>query len=666
MLKLLKFFITFKLPILISTVFIFFSCNQIFEPFIQRGTIKISNPKIIYKLSGLWKFTDRDSPENTDFLDKDWSEINVPGHWITKGYSNRNIGWYKLYFTISENFKNKDLAIIIKNAINSHEIYINGIKIGGVGEIISENEIIKNARPVVHYIPNTLIKSNSLNVISIRLADDVGGGGLAMAPLLCEREICEKEFQLQTMILGGIIFFFLFIGLYNILIFFANKNDYSYLYFGISVVAFSFVTLGNERYTYSLSENFKVHFYIFHPSVYLCSIFVLLTINSFFESKLSIFSSILIIIFSILFSISIFAGVIPEFRKIYYSLIYFYQISILNSLLGIEMIRIIYHARKQNKAGNIYIFLGAISLILSIFLLTLYLLGFINKIFMNEGFTVMICSFTIAFAVRYKSIRDKLYQIEQRNSVELETKVIEKTKELIEINQKLSDSNNIKDKLFSIISHDLKTPLYALKETLNLFNNKQMSKTSLLKYIQIVNMTIETNKFLLENLLHWSLSHMKDSELVIEIIDPRPLIMEVYALHESFAVSKKVQIKINPMAKVSCKGDRNALRLILRNLLSNAIKFTPRNGIIIIDIENSENRCNIIIQDSGIGMNSDTIKYLFQYQRDKISIGTNQEGGSGLGLYICKEFLEKMNGSILVESQPGKGSRFIVELVKSN
>jgi signal transduction histidine kinase len=159
---------------------------------------------------------------------------------------------------------------------------------------------------------------------------------------------------------------------------------------------------------------------------------------------------------------------------------------------------------------------------------------------------------------------------------------------------------------------------------------------------------------------------MKDSELAIEIIDPRPLIMEVYALHESFAVSKKVQIKINPMAKVSCIGDRNALRLILRNLLSNAIKFTPRNGIIIIDIENAENSCNIIIQDSGIGMNSDTIKYLFQYQRDRISIGTNQEGGSGLGLYICKEFLEKMNGKIFVESQPGKGSRFIVELVKSN
>jgi hypothetical protein len=209
--RLIKFIITLKLPILTLLLFILFSCNQIFEPYIQEGMIKISNPKIIYKLSGLWKFTDQDSPENTDFLDKDWGEINVPGYWITKGYSNRNIGWYKLYFTISENFKNKELAIIIKNAINSHEIYINGMKIGGVGEIISENEVIKNARPVVHYIPSNLIKYKSLNVLSIRLADDVGGGGLAMAPLFCERELCEKEFQLQTMVLGGIIFFFLFI-----------------------------------------------------------------------------------------------------------------------------------------------------------------------------------------------------------------------------------------------------------------------------------------------------------------------------------------------------------------------------------------------------------------------------------------------------------------------
>jgi signal transduction histidine kinase len=640
------------------------NCNQVVEPFIIDGSIKISNPKIIYKLGGLWKFTYHDSVKNSDNSAENWENIYVPGYWITKGYSNNNIGWYKLFFTIAEDFKTKELAIIIKNAINSHEIYINGYKIGGVGEIISENEVIKNARPVVHYIPQNIINYKTINTISIRLADDVGGGGLAMAPLICERELCEKEFQLQTMVLGGIIFFFLFIGLYNILIFLANKNDYSYLYFGISVISFAFVTLGNERYTYNLSENYKVHFYIFHPSVYLCSIFVLLTINSFFETKLSHFSILLIGIFSLLFSISIFAGTLPEIRKIYNSLIYFYQISILNSLLGLEMIRIIMDARKLKKAGNTFLLMGTLSLIISIFLLTLYLIGFINKTFMNEGFTMMICSFTIAFAIRYKSLRDKLYEIEQRNNNELESKVKEKTKELIEINQKLSDSNNIKDKLFSIISHDLKTPLFALEETLNLFHNKQMSKPSLLKYIQSVNMTIETNKFLLENLLHWSLSHMKDSQLVIENINPRPIVLEVYALHESFAISKKVKIKINPMADVNCWADRNALRLILRNLFSNAIKFTPRNGIIIIDIEKTEEYCNIIIQDSGIGMNSETIQLLFQYQRDKISIGTNQEGGSGLGLYICKEFLEKMNGKIYVESQSGKGSRFTIELPK--
>lgn len=636
------------------------NCNQVMNPYFNDSTVNISNPKLIYKLTGKWNFT----TENKIKIKKDdnWEKINVPGYWINSGYKDHNIGWYSIDFILTEKFQDKDMALIIKNALNSHELYINGKKIGGMGEIISENEVIKNARPVVHHIPYSILKIGSHNTLLIKLADDAGGGGLISSPMLCEKELCDREFQLQTMLLGGTIFFFLFIGLYNILIYFGYKNDISYLYFGISVIIFSFVTLGNERYTFNLTENYKIHFYIFHPSIYLCNIFVLLTINSFFELKLSIISKILIFIFSNIFILSIFAGSNPEFRKIYNSLILNYQISFLHSIMGIEMIKNVLQARKQNKPGNLFILLGTLSLILSIFLLTFYIIGHINRTFTNEGFFLMISCYAIAFALRYKSLREKFFQMELENSNDLEKKVQEKTKELIEINQKLSDSNNIKDKLFSIISHDLKSPLYSLEETLNLFKNKQMNKVSLMKYIKLVNNILETNKFLLENLLNWSMSHMRDSKLKIELIDPRPILMEVYALHEQSAISKKVHLRLNQISEVKCKADRNALRLILRNLLSNAIKFTPKNGIVLLDIEIYENKCKILVQDSGIGMNKDTINSLFQYNRDNISLGTNQEGGSGLGLYICKEFLEKMEGSISVESSTGKGSRFQVIL----
>ncbi len=633
------------------------------EPYFKDSSINISNPKIIYKLSGSWKFITENKLNSTK--DDNWEKINVPGYWINSGYTDHNIGWYSIDFIPTEKFQGKDLALIIKNALNSHELYVNDIKIGGMGEIISENEVIKNARPVVHHIPYSIIKIGVVNKLVIRLADDVGGGGLVSSPMLCEKELCDREFQLQTMILGGIIFFFLFIGLYNILIYFGNKNDISYLYFGITVITFSFVTLGNERYTYNLTENYRIHFYMFHPSIYLCNIFVLFTINSFFDLKKSIISKILIFIFSCIFILSIFAGSYIEFRKLYNSLILNYQISFFHSIMGINMINIVLQARKQNKPGNIFILLGTLSLIISIFLLIFYIIGHINRTFMNEGFFLMISCYAIAFAIRYKSLQEKLFQIEQENSYELEKKVQEKTKELIEINQKLSDSNNIKDKLFSIISHDLKSPLYSLEETLNLFKNKQMNKVSLLKYIRLVNNILETNKFLLENLLNWSMSQMRDSKLKIELIDPRPILLEVYALHEQSAISKKVKLRISQISEVKCMADRNALRLILRNLLSNAIKFTPKNGIVLLDIESYENKCKILVQDSGIGMNNDTISALFQYNRDNVSLGTNQEGGSGLGLYICKEYLEKMNGSIYVESESGKGSRFQVILPKN-
>lgn len=657
-------FISSKFTIILSymvTALLLNNCNHIVEPYFNGSTVKLSNSKIIYRLSGKWKFSSIDSNPSSKKIEE-LAEIQVPGYWINSGFSNRNIGWYMVGFIPGDEFRNKEMAIIIKNALNSHELYINGVKIGGVGEIISEKEVIKNARPVVHFIPSSILHINELNIINIRLADDVGGGGLVNAPMICEKDLCEREFQLQSMVLGGVVFFFIFIGIYNILIYLGNNNDMSYLYFGISTISFSFVTLGNERYTYTLTENYIVHFYIFHPFIYLCSIFVLLTINHFFDVFIGKFSKVLISIYTFIFLISILAGSIPEIRKFYYSLIVNYEISFLNLLLGGEILRIILKARKQKKAGNLFILLGSISLILSISILTLYLNGRINKTFLNEGFFIMICSFAIAFAIRYKRLRDEVFHIQLKNSIELESLVNLKTGELIEINKKLSDSNNIKDKLFSIISHDLKTPLYALEETLNLFKNKQMTKVSLLKYIKSVNRILEKNKFLLENLLSWSLSHMKDSQLVIEKIDPRPILMEVYALHESSALLKKINIKINPISEVHCLADRNALHLILRNLLSNSIKFTPRNGLILLDIEKNENSCLILVQDNGIGMNSENQKNLFQYQRNRISMGTNQEGGSGLGLYICKEFLEKMNGKITVQSEPGKGTRFYVEL----
>lgn len=639
------------------------NCNQIIEPFFIESTVKLPNPKVIYKLSGIWKFSSTDTILNTTGkIDDEWDNIQVPGYWINSGFSNRNIGWYRVQFIPGDAFKNKDLAIIIKNALNSHELYINGVKIGGIGEIISEREVIKNARPVVHFIPSNILTLNKPNIIAIRLADDVGGGGLVSPPMICEKDLCEREFQVQSMILGGVIFFFIFIGIYNILIYLGNSNDKSYLFFGISIISFSFVTLGNERYTYTLTENYVVHFYIFHPFIYACSIFSLLTVNYFFDVITGKFSKFLISIYLIVFILSIISGSNPEFRKIYNGLIVNYEISFLNLLLGGEMIRIILKARSQKKAGNFFVLLGSLSLIVSISLLLFYLIGHINRTFLNEGFFLMISSFALAFAVRYKKLRDHILDIELKNSIELESLVNLKTKELVEINKKLSDSNNIKDKLFSIISHDLKTPLYALEETLNLFKNKQMTKTSLLKYIRSVNSILETNKFLLENLLSWSVSQMRDSQLILEKIDPRPILLEVYALHESFATSKKIHIKINPISEVYCIADRNALRLVLRNLISNSIKFTPRNGLILLDIEKQESTCSILIQDNGIGMNSETQKNLFQYQRDRISLGTEQERGSGLGLYICREFVEKMNGKISLQSESGKGTRFYVEL----
>ncbi|MCB1142344.1 MAG: hypothetical protein H7A24_00570 [Leptospiraceae bacterium] len=653
--------------ILISLLlsFLLSTCNP--EP--QDGNIGadvhfLNSP--INRLKGGWLGNENEVGrlDSRPLESSDWRPIRVPGYWHSSGYHKKNIVWYKIEIRISENLQKKRLALLLKNVLNSHEVYFNGYLIGKSGNMDNPLRILKNARPVQYSIPSKRIRSGDRNTLLIRVGDDAGGGGILEYPILCEKEACEKEFQSQLMVFGGEFFFLIFMGIYSLFTYLGNRREISYLYFGILSVLLGFVIIGHQKYTYIFTGNFFIHHMIFHPSIFLSGVIIILLTRSFFHFPTDLYSVSVIFLYTLVFLISLTAGFSEGIRVFYLFYITNYLFVFMNLFLLYDLLRIVFKAYKEEISGTIWIAVGSISLTYALFNLMHYYLNNADSFFLNESFILFILCFTVSFSVKNKEYRDKLLMLEVKQNEILEDTVKNKTIELMEANHKLEASNRIKDRLFSMIAHDLRSPLRALEETLDLFKSKQIDKNSLLKYIKKVNTILDSNRFLLENLLQWSISQISNSPLKREELNPRVLIMESYALLERFAVQKNISIQIEAGDGIRCFGDRNALGMIFRNLLSNAIKFSYRDSVVEFEIQDTEKETLIVIKDYGMGMDDLTLKSLFTSKVETAGIGTEEETGSGIGLSICKEYIEKMNGRISVKSTPGEGSSFLLVLPK--
>ncbi len=225
--------------------------------------------------------------------------------------------------------------------------------------------------------------------------------------------------------------------------------------------------------------------------------------------------------------------------------------------------------------------------------------------------------------------------------------------------------NATKDKFFSIIAHDLKSPFSALLgfSELLLENHATYDDAEREEYIRFINDgSIKTYK-LLENLLTWAQSQTGRIKFTPEKINIEELINEIISLLEEPAGNKEIKLISNTERDLSVNADKNMINTVIRNLISNAIKFTPKGGDITVKShkttdENNQEFVKISIKDSGVGISPEIQTKLFKITENVSTKGTEKEAGTGLGLILCKEFVEKHNGKIWVESEVGKGSNF--------
>lgn len=272
---------------------------------------------------------------------------------------------------------------------------------------------------------------------------------------------------------------------------------------------------------------------------------------------------------------------------------------------------------------------------------------FIDELRMDE-----IGQLAINFNLAIRKIRRSI-KIIQDKSESLQNK----NKQLLENEETLKMISSQKDKFLSIISHDMRAPLSSIISFLDYYkdNFKNFTEAEIEFVSSNLNTHVKKVVEMLDGLLMWSRSQTGEIQMNLQPIDLAQIINDTVSILNQSAANKNIRIRTYLHSQLIW-ADKNMTAFIIRNILSNAIKFTGENGIIDINTKRNKYNAFVIIKDSGVGMTEDALSKLFQDNVSYSTFGTANEKGIGLGLVLCKDFMNKMNGNIEIESIQGEGT----------
>ncbi|MFA8449556.1 MAG: tetratricopeptide repeat protein [Bacteroidales bacterium] len=263
--------------------------------------------------------------------------------------------------------------------------------------------------------------------------------------------------------------------------------------------------------------------------------------------------------------------------------------------------------------------------------------------------------FSIAIKRSHKHLSKKNEEITlQKQNLEVINKKLVQTKE------ELVNINTEKDRFFSIIAHDLKNPFNIMIGITSILASEEVKikRKEEIQFLKDLHQVATEGYKLLQNLLEWARIQKGENRFFPELINIQSLVKESTDLLSHMAAGKKIDLEVNIPQGTLAYGDKNMISTVLRNLISNALKFTNRNGKVVIGCDLKHNYLKLYVQDNGIGMNQDDLKKLFRIDTSFSNVGTEEESGTGLGLILCKGFVEQNGGKIWVESKVEEGSTF--------
>jgi signal transduction histidine kinase len=235
-------------------------------------------------------------------------------------------------------------------------------------------------------------------------------------------------------------------------------------------------------------------------------------------------------------------------------------------------------------------------------------------------------------------------------------------KNLARTNSELERLNKLKNKLFSVISHDLRTPLGNLASILNLYQSGDLNAADVATVAAKLGQQVTASGYVLENLLEWAKSELHESKISPVNVSLREKVNEVFHQFDNDLKTKKINASNEVSEDIIVWVDKNQMQIVFRNLLTNAIKFTKERGTITISAKGYSSTVQVRVTDSGIGMTEEQVSKLFKSDQLTTTLGTNKEKGSGIGLVITKELITNNGGSIEVESAKEQGTTFTITL----
>ncbi|SHF34886.1 Signal transduction histidine kinase [Pedobacter caeni] len=302
-------------------------------------------------------------------------------------------------------------------------------------------------------------------------------------------------------------------------------------------------------------------------------------------------------------------------------------------------------------------------IVLGVLVVELYFPHLAPNLYLNNtvrtidfGVTYVVSATLIFFSISYmrKNYDHERASVEERNhAIEVQNE------EILLQKRELEYLNQEKDRLLSIVAHDVRMPLSSIQGYLELLNSVGLEEGE--KHFiegQLLEITRDTSEMLM-NLLSWSRTQMMGATVQLKSLDVNDALKNWLKIEKSIADKKGIRLNVLTAGQLNVMADHDMLHLVIRNLVSNAIKFTPIGGEIVVSTRYRDAEGLIIISDNGIGISADKQESLFQLKASA-TYGTNNEKGIGLGLLLCKEFTEQQQGKIWFESKLEKGSVFYV------
>lgn len=253
---------------------------------------------------------------------------------------------------------------------------------------------------------------------------------------------------------------------------------------------------------------------------------------------------------------------------------------------------------------------------------------------------------------------------EKKDKERLEELLQARTREIEQSREQLANLNEKKDLIFSILSHDLRSPLTTLKGFLSLLieNGDTFTKEELKKHAELIRNSVSNSLDLIDNTLFWSLSQTGGIQFTPTRISIGEMLEKMRGLYQLALARKGIELHIVMESDLHVLADENMLYVVLRNLASNAIKFTPEGKMISVTVYKKQKQVILEVKDEGVGMSQDYITKLFTEAHPILKKGTSNEKGTGLGLVLCQQFIAINGGTLTIESVEGVGSTFIVAL----